>query len=69
MLLYELRLTGFPVMFFWNTYQIEIAARGLENTKTARDCNRQRPCTFDEFIKHIEGKRKGFQGSTGVRTG
>ncbi|KAL2140014.1 hypothetical protein VTI28DRAFT_4408 [Corynascus sepedonium] len=56
-------------MFLWNAYQIEIETFGPGNTVTAKNCNRARACTFDEFIKHIQmvsARNPAFTGSTGV---
>jgi len=58
-------------MFLWNAYQIEIETFGPGNTVTAKNCNRARACTFDEFIKHIQmvsARNPAFTGSTGVST-
>lgn len=54
-------------MFLWFSYQIEIEAFGAGQTFTATDCNKERPCTFKEFIKHVANGKLELEDWSKVR--
>ena len=56
-------------MFWWFSYQMEIEAFGVGNSITARDCNKgaASPCTFVQFIKHVNNGELIFKDWSKVR--